>query len=369
MYPFAQETDARTLFARWVQPTLRPSQSFIPATEGTAITSLVLTAENFTSPVTSFTLRSGSLPAGLTLTKTADYTAEISGTPTAEESGCFHFDATNGTESAGTASCIIISVAAAPEPPSSGGEDSDNSTPPANNDSATPPIGDNSLPNNVSPVSNTPASPAQAPSTASSGRTDTKVYSRKLPTTTQVDTTLTVLTKKASKTQMLRTRTPKVCVNLTQSVVLVKAGTCRLEVLDKSTKRVVRSLSTRVRTDETTAGTTVNGQDAISFQRISTRLSASARAQVAELATTAAEAKRVILIGHTASLTENNVSNNRIALQRAAAVKAALRAEFKKAGVKVPISIVSVGPNAPLTTKKSNSAQARNRRVEVFIIQ
>jgi len=98
-------------------------------------------------------------------------------------------------------------------------------------------------------------------------------------------------------------------------------------------------------------------------------LSASARAQVAELATTAAEAKRVILIGHTASLTENNVSNNRIALQRAAAVKAALRAEFKKAGVKVPISIVSVGPNAPLTTKKSNSAQARNRRVEVFILQ
>jgi outer membrane protein OmpA-like peptidoglycan-associated protein len=183
-----------------------------------------------------------------------------------------------------------------------------------------------------------------------------------------VDTTLNVLNKKASKTQMLRTRTPKVCVNLTQSVVLVKAGTCRLEVLDKSTKRVVRRLSTRVRTDETTAGTTVNGQDAISFQRISTRLSASARAQVAELATTAAEAKRVILIGHTALLTENNVSNNRIALQRAARVKAALRAEFKKAGVKVPISIVSVGSQAPISTKKSESRQTVNRRVEVYLI-
>ena len=203
---------------------------------------------------------------------------------------------------------------------------------------------------------------------ASTTRTDNKVYSRKLPTTTQVDTTLNVLTKKASKTQMLRTRTPKVCVNLTQSVVLVKAGTCRLEVLDKSTKRVVRRLSTRVRTDEATAGTTVNGQDAISFQRISTRLSASARAQVAELATTAAEAKRVILIGHTALLTENNVSNNRIALQRAARVKAALRAEFKKAGVKVPISIVSVGSQAPISTKKFESRQTVNRRVEVYLI-
>jgi outer membrane protein OmpA-like peptidoglycan-associated protein len=149
---------------------------------------------------------------------------------------------------------------------------------------------------------------------------------------------------------------------------LVNAGTCRLEVLDKSTKRVVRRLSTRVRTDEATAGTTVNGQDAISFQRISTRLSASARAQVAELATTAAEAKRVILIGHTALLTENNVSNNRIALQRAARVKAALRAEFKKAGVKVPISIVSVGSQAPISTKKFESRQTVNRRVEVYLI-
>jgi outer membrane protein OmpA-like peptidoglycan-associated protein len=97
-------------------------------------------------------------------------------------------------------------------------------------------------------------------------------------------------------------------------------------------------------------------------------LSASARAQVAELATTAAEAKRVILIGHTALLTENNVSNNRIALQRAARVKAALRAEFKKAGVKVPISIVSVGSQAPISTKKSESRQTVNRRVEVYLI-
>jgi outer membrane protein OmpA-like peptidoglycan-associated protein len=203
---------------------------------------------------------------------------------------------------------------------------------------------------------------------ASSGRTDTKVYSRKLPVRTQVDTTLNVLTKKASRTQMLRTRTPKVCVALTQSVVLVKTGTCRVQIVDRATRNVVRSLSTRVRSTDATVGTTVNGQDAIRFSRVSTRLSASARAQIAELATTAAEAKRVILIGHTALLTENTVSNNRIALQRAARVKAELQKQFTAAGVKVPISIVSVGSQAPISTKKSEARQSTNRRVEVYLV-
>jgi outer membrane protein OmpA-like peptidoglycan-associated protein len=201
------------------------------------------------------------------------------------------------------------------------------------------------------------------------GRTDNKVYSRKLPTRTQVETSLNVLTKKASRTQMLRTRTPKVCVALTQSVVLVKTGRCRIDIVNRASRRTVRSLSTWVSSKESAVGTTVTPNDPIRFAQVSRRLSRTARTQIAELAETASEARRVIIVGHSAGLTENRISNNRIALQRAAAVKAALRAEFKKAGVKVPISIVSVGPNAPLTTKKSNSAQARNRRVEVFILQ
>lgn len=201
------------------------------------------------------------------------------------------------------------------------------------------------------------------------GRTDERVYSRKLPITSQVNTSLNVLTKKMSRTQMLRTRTPKVCVNLTKSVVLVKSGTCRLEVVNKSSNSVVRTLSTRVRTAESTVGTTVAPQDAIRFAQVSRRLSRTARTQITELAEAASEARRVIIVGHSAGLTENRVSNNRIALQRAAAVKARLKAEFKKAGVKVPISIISVGPDAPVTTKKTNSAQARNRRVEIFIVE
>ena len=199
-------------------------------------------------------------------------------------------------------------------------------------------------------------------------RTDNKVYSRRLPTTTQEGTALKVLTKKASRTQMLRSTTPKICVTLTESVVLVDEGRCRVQIVNKSDRRVVRSLSTRVRSTDVEVGTTVEVEDAIPFARVSTRLSKSAREQVVELAESAATAKRIILVGHTALLTEATVSNNFISLQRAAAVKAALQAEFKKAGVNVPISITALGSRAPLTTRSSEAAQSRNRRVDIYVM-
>jgi outer membrane protein OmpA-like peptidoglycan-associated protein len=199
-------------------------------------------------------------------------------------------------------------------------------------------------------------------------RTDNKVYSRKLPTTTQEGTALKVLTKKASRTQMLRSTTPKICVTLTESVVLVDEGRCNVQIVNKEDRRVVRSLSTRVRSTDVEVGTTVEVEDAIPFARVSTRLSKAAQEQVAELAESAATAKRIILVGHTALLTEATVSNNFISLQRAAAVKAALQAEFKKAGVNVPISITALGSRAPLTTRSSEAAQSRNRRVDVYVM-
>ena len=199
-------------------------------------------------------------------------------------------------------------------------------------------------------------------------RTDNKVYSRKLPTTTQEGTALKVLTKKTSRTQMLRSTTPKICVTLTESVVLVDEGRCNVQIVNKEDRRVVRSLSTRVRSTDVEVGTTVEVEDAISFARVSTRLSKAAQEQVAELAESAATAKRIILVGHTALLTEATVSNNFISLQRAAAVKAALQAEFKKAGVNVPISITALGSRAPLTTRSSEAAQSRNRRVDVYVM-
>lgn len=201
-----------------------------------------------------------------------------------------------------------------------------------------------------------------------SGRTDTTVYARRLPATTQTETLLNVLTRTTSRTQLLRTRTPKVCIALSQAVLMVKAGTCRVEVVDRSTLNIVRRLSTRVRTTDTSVGTSVTTESSIRFRAVSSRLSAQAKAQVAALAASASSAKRVILVGHAALLTDNAVSNNRIALQRAAAVKAELQRLFKAAGVTVPVSIVSAGSKAPISSKRTERSQADNRRVEVYIV-
>ena len=203
---------------------------------------------------------------------------------------------------------------------------------------------------------------------ASSGRTDTKVYSRKLPPKVQTNTTLNVLTKKASRTQSLRSRTPKICVATKQDIVMVKKGTCTVDVVVTASNRKVRSLTTKVQEADVEVGTTVTAEDPITFKRASVRLSAAAKAQIAEIATSASTAERIILVGHTALLTEATASNNFISLHRAARVKDALQAEFKKAGVTVPINIVSLGSQAPLTTKRTEASQSRNRRVDIYIV-
>ncbi len=203
---------------------------------------------------------------------------------------------------------------------------------------------------------------------AATGRTDTKVYARKLPTRVQTNTTLTVLTKKASRTRILRSRTPKICVATREEIVMVKKGSCTVEILNKSTGAKIRTLTTRVRTTDATVGTTVTAEDAVMFKRASTRLSAAARAQIAEIAESASTAQRIILVGHTALLTEATGWNNFISLQRVARVKAALQEEFKKAGVSVPVTIVSLGSKAPLTTTQTEKAQSKNRRVNIYIV-
>lgn len=204
--------------------------------------------------------------------------------------------------------------------------------------------------------------------TSASTRTDNKVYSRKLPTRVQTNTALTVLTKKASRTRSLRSRTPKICVATRQEVVMVKKGSCTVEILNKSTGAKIRTLTTRVREADVEVGTTVTAENAVMFKRASTRLSKAAKAQIAEIAESASTAQRIILVGHTALLTEANGWNNFISLQRVARVKDALQAEFRAAGVDVPVTIVSLGSKAPLTTKQTEKAQTKNRRVNIYIV-
>lgn len=195
------------------------------------------------------------------------------------------------------------------------------------------------------------------------GRVDKTVYSKKLPTAAQPDSALTVLTAKQAQDLDIRTSTPKICIALTTSVMMVNPGRCVVRIIDEDTKKVLRTMTTTVKKAEVDEGTTLTTDEPIMFKQASTALSKTAKAQVAELAEAAKTASRVVVIGHSAALGEVSQYSYAISRDRANAVKAAL----VKAGVKVTIEVVALSYSQPETTKKTEAAQAKNRRAEVFI--
>lgn len=206
------------------------------------------------------------------------------------------------------------------------------------------------------------AAPAAGGALTVAGRVDAKVYA-KAPAKVEANTALTVLRPSEADDLDIVTSTPKVCIALTTSVVFTGTGRCTVRILDEETRRVVRSFSTVVAAAESTVGTALTTDKPIMFGQLRTSLSATARAQVKELATAATGAGRILILGHSASLYGNEVSNRRISLERAAAVKRAMIA----AGVKNPISIVAMGSRDMANTGRTEAQQALNRRVEVFI--
>lgn len=198
---------------------------------------------------------------------------------------------------------------------------------------------------------------------SAAGRVDKKVYSSKLPTVAMPDSALTVLTAKQAQDLDIRTSTPKICIALTTSVMMVNPGRCVVRIIDEDTKKVLRTMTTTVKKAEVEEGTTLTTDEPIMFKQASTALSKTAKAQVAELAEAAKTASRVVVIGHSAALGEVSQYSYAISRDRANAVKAAL----VKAGVKVTIEVVALSYSQPETTKKTEAAQAKNRRAEVFI--
>lgn len=198
---------------------------------------------------------------------------------------------------------------------------------------------------------------------SAAGRIDKKVYSTRLPAATQADSAVRVLTAKQAEDLDIRTSTPKICVALTTSVLLVNPGRCVVRIIDEDTKKVLRTMTTTVKATDVDAGTTLTTDEPIYFKQANVKLSKTALAQVKELAAAAASASRIVVIGHSAALGEVSQYSYAISRNRAEAVKAALI----KAGVKTPIEVVALAYNQPEKTAKTEAAQAKNRRAEVFI--
>jgi len=197
---------------------------------------------------------------------------------------------------------------------------------------------------------------------AVTGRVDAKVYT-KAPAKVEVNSSVSVLRPSEADDLDIVSSTPKVCVALTTSVVFTGTGRCTVRIVDEETRKVVRRFSTTVASTPGSVGTVLTTDKPIMFRQVQTTLSATARAQVKELAASALGAGRILILGHSASLYGDENSNRFISLQRAAAVKRALIA----AGVKNPITMVPMGSVDMVKTGKTEADQALNRRVEVFI--
>lgn len=196
-------------------------------------------------------------------------------------------------------------------------------------------------------------------------RIDSVVYSKKLPTAVQKNTALKVLSTKDAALFDIRTITPKVCVALSTSVLLVNIGRCLVQIINQDTRAVVRSMNTTVKASDVRVGSVPTVANPVMFKQASAVLNAAGLAQVQKIAEAAKNASRVVVIGHAASLT--NISKFRFAISRnrANAVKAAL----KKAGVTAAIEIVAQSGNQPKATQKTEKAQAKNRRADVYIFR
>lgn len=217
----------------------------------------------------------------------------------------------------------------------------------------------------VAPTTTTTLAPVVAAVRVMPSRIDTVVYSTKLPAAVQRNTALKVLSKKDAANLDIRTITPKVCVALTTSVLLVNSGRCSVQIIDKKTKAVVRSMRTTVKAADVRVGSVPTVASPVMFKQASAILNATGLAQVQKIAKAANSASRVVVIGHAAALTDISEFRFAISRDRATAVKAALI----KAGVTATIEIVSQSDNQPVKTQKTEAAQSKNRRADVYIFR
>ena len=204
-----------------------------------------------------------------------------------------------------------------------------------------------------------------APSAGQSGttkRVDSKIYSS-LPASMQVNTAFTTFSASTARKLSLVSTTPTTCVVSHRHVIALAIGACSVSVVRKGDDSTVRTLQSTVTKKTSTSGSEITASKPLIFSLASARLTKTARGQIADLATSAGDMSAVVVVGHAAALTESPF-NFAISRNRAEAVRAALL----RAKVKAPITVTARGTQDLISNKKTEAAQAQNRRVLVYLI-
>jgi outer membrane protein OmpA-like peptidoglycan-associated protein len=197
--------------------------------------------------------------------------------------------------------------------------------------------------------------------------TDTKVYTRSAPKRVATGSAIAVMTPAQAKVNDIVSLTPRICLAAEDDLVFIKTGRCVAQVVNEKTGRVLRALTTRVVADEVSelnVGNEIVTLAPIYFSGGSAVVDAKAKNRLKGLTDRISAAGTVLLVGHSGILMGNTPENQQLGRARAIAA----RNELRSMGAKGPFYFTSAGALAPATTKMTNEAQAKNRRVVIVLI-
>lgn len=193
------------------------------------------------------------------------------------------------------------------------------------------------------------------------GATSSSLVLAKLPVKTAVNNAYKIQSSAQVKKYILNSITPRVCLGAQSYVITISAGTCTVRVKAIADGSILRVQRTVVTTKNGTAGSSVTAT-VLPFTTTRTAVTATNKANIATLSLSSAPL--VVVAGHAASMTDSKAFNESIARKRANNVKTVILKANKSANV----FALNLGVDAPLTTKTSEAAQAKNRRVVIYIV-
>jgi outer membrane protein OmpA-like peptidoglycan-associated protein len=197
--------------------------------------------------------------------------------------------------------------------------------------------------------------------------TDAKVYATAAPKKVAAGSAIAVMTPAQARVNDIVSLTPRICLAAEDDLVFIKTGRCVAQVVNEKTGRVLRALTTRVVADEVSelnVGNEIVTLAPIYFSGGSAVVDAKAKNRLKGLTDRISAAGTVLLVGHSGILMGNTPENQQLGRARAIAA----RNELRSMGAKGPFYFTSAGALAPATTKMTNEAQAKNRRVVIVLI-
>jgi outer membrane protein OmpA-like peptidoglycan-associated protein len=195
--------------------------------------------------------------------------------------------------------------------------------------------------------------------------TDPIVY-RAAPKRVAENSAVLVLTRLQTRTFDVETRTPAVCLPNDNDLVFISEGSCIADVVNQRTRVVLRTLRTKVVSDnieKLLVGNEIVTLAPIYFSRMSAHIGARGRRTLKAIRIQAKTAGSILVIGHSGIIYGNSSANQKVAADRATAVMNVL----KSFGAKAPFASSSVGAIDPASTRTSEKAQGKNRRVVIAL--